>query len=120
MVLEVTVGPVSQGLEKLVGWSSGINSLFFVLLVRLSCFLLCTYFHTSEISIRNITIGRKNSSVRLYIHGNEFYKTQFRIVKRAKCNLVTAAKCNYYKQKIQTCKNDSAKLYGLSNGLLGK
>ena len=53
-------------------------------------------------------------------HGNEFYKNQFRIAKQAKCNLVTAAKCNYYRQKIETCRNDSAKLYGLLNGLLGK
>ena len=28
-------------------------------------------------------------------HGNESYKTQFRIAQHAKCNLVTATKCNY-------------------------
>ena len=27
-------------------------------------------------------------------HGNEFYKTQFRTIKQAKC-MVTAAKCSY-------------------------
>ena len=53
-------------------------------------------------------------------HGNEFYKTKFHITKQAKCYLVTAAKCNYYKQKTETCRNDSAKLYGLLNRLLGK
>ena len=52
-------------------------------------------------------------------HGNEFYKTQSRIAKQAKCNLVRAAKCNYSRQKIETCRNDSSKLYGLLNGLLG-
>ena len=53
-------------------------------------------------------------------HGNEFYKTHLRIAKQAKYKLVTAAKCNYYRQKIETCRKDSAKLYGLLNGLLGK
>ena len=53
-------------------------------------------------------------------HGDDFYKTQFRIAKQAKCNFVTAAKCTSYRSKIADCKNDSSKLYGLLNGLLGK
>ena len=34
--------------------------------------------------------------------------------------MVTATKCTYYSSKITDCKNDSSKLYGLLNGLLGK
>ena len=51
-------------------------------------------------------------------HGNEFYKTQFRIDKQAKHNWVTAVKCSYYRLKIENCSKDSSKLYGLLNGLL--
>ena len=53
-------------------------------------------------------------------HGNELYKIQFLIAKQAKCNLVTAAKCKYSRSKIENCWNDSTKLFGLLNGLLGK
>ena len=34
-------------------------------------------------------------------HGNRFYKTHFRIAKQTKCNLDTAAKYNYYRQKMR-------------------
>ena len=30
-------------------------------------------------------------------YGNGYYKTQFRIAKQAKCSLVMAAKCTYYR-----------------------
>ena len=33
-------------------------------------------------------------------HGDEFYKTQFRVAKQTKCNLVIAAECTYYRPKI--------------------
>ena len=58
---------------------------------------------------------------KLYLkHGNEYYEAQFRLAKQAKCNLVTAAKCEYYKAKIGECTNDSSKLYRVLNKLLGK
>ena len=33
-------------------------------------------------------------------HSSEFQKTQFRIAKQAKCNLVTADKYTYYMSKV--------------------
>ena len=53
-------------------------------------------------------------------HGGERFQNRFRIAKQAKCNKVTAAKCNYYKTKIDDCKDDSTKLYRVLNSLLGK
>ena len=48
-----------------------------------------------------------------YKYGNDYYKTHLLIAKQAKCNLVTAAKCTYFRLKIADNKNDSSKLYDL-------
>ena len=53
-------------------------------------------------------------------HGNDYYKTQFLIAIQAKCNLVTPAKCTYYRSKISDCKNDSSNLNVLLYGRFGK
>ena len=53
-------------------------------------------------------------------HGDEFYKTQFRIAKQAKGYLFTVIECTYYGSKIENCRNDSSKLYSLLKGLLDK
>ena len=53
-------------------------------------------------------------------NGKDYYKTQFRIVKNAKCHLVKGAKCAHFRSKFEDCRKDSSKLCGLLNGLLGK
>ena len=65
---------------------------------------ICGNWYNSEIREAKKVMGKAG---KLYHkHGNEFYETQFCIAKQEYCNLVTAAKCNYYKQKIETCRND--------------
>ena len=54
-----------------------------------------------------------------YKYDNDHYKTQFRIAKQAKCNLVTADKYTYLRSKIQNCRKDKSKLNDFSNVLLG-
>ena len=61
----------------------------------------------------------RKAEILYHKHGKDFKKTQFRKAKQAKCNLATAAKCTYNKSKITDCMNDSSKLYGFLNWLLG-
>ena len=63
-------------------------------------------------------VARKTENVHKY--GNDYYKTQFHIAKQANFKLVTAAKCNCYRSKIEERTNYSSKLYGLLNRLLDK
>lgn len=50
----------------------------------------------------------------------DFYRDRYRQLLRDKCNLVYSAKAAYFSAKIHDCRNDSKKMYGVLNGLLGK
>ena len=54
-----------------------------------------------------------------YKYSNDYYKTQSRIAKQEKFNLVTADKCTYYRSKIEDFRNELSKLYDLLNRILG-
>ena len=53
-------------------------------------------------------------------HKTSFYRDEYRRLLQVKCDLILRAKVAYYGGKIENCKNDSKKLYGVLNGLLGK
>ena len=53
-------------------------------------------------------------------HKTDLYRDKYRRSLQAKCDLVNRAKASHYGGKIENCKNNSRKLHGVLNGLLGK
>ena len=53
-------------------------------------------------------------------HKTDPYRDKYRRSLQAKCDLVNRAKASHYGGKIENCKNNSRKLHGVLNGLLGK
>lgn len=62
----------------------------------------------------------RKAEKKLYTHKTEYHRTEFNILRQLKCNLVTAAKRNYYRGKIDECGTNSAHLQRVLNNLLGK
>ena len=50
---------------------------------------------------------------------NEIKHNEFRRLHHLKCELVTRTKAIYYKRRLNECGNDSSKVYGKLNILLG-
>ena len=50
----------------------------------------------------------------------DYYQDEYKRLRQAKCNLVLRAKISYYKEKINQCGDNSRKLFGQLNKLLGK
>ena len=52
-------------------------------------------------------------------HKSDFHRDEFKKLRQLKCELVYRAKVSFYGSKVDKFKNDSRKLYGVLNGLLG-
>ena len=56
----------------------------------------------------------------IYTRRTEYYRTQFNRLEQLKCSLVTEAKSDYYRSKIEKYGTNSAHLQKVLNNLLGK